>query len=133
MNNWGCENPCACGDHVDRSNLQTTNVGKVERTSECFSVYGTDDLRAKIEPSSCWQYKPGDFLEIGPLNWDEIVDEDDHEKRWADRGSPSGGQSNPPDGNHNENGKGYEDKQGGETGTGKEKGTQDAKGKGKGN
>jgi hypothetical protein len=28
---------------------------------------------AMIEPSSRWQYKPGDFLEVRPLNRDEII------------------------------------------------------------
>jgi hypothetical protein len=31
MNNWRCGNPHAFGDQVDRSNAQTTSLGKVER------------------------------------------------------------------------------------------------------
>jgi len=48
MNNWRWDNPCAFGDQVDRSNPQTTSAGKVQRTGERFSWYGSDDLRAKI-------------------------------------------------------------------------------------
>jgi hypothetical protein len=48
MNNWRWDNHCAFGDQVDRSNLQTTSSGRVKRTSESFSSYGSDDLRAKI-------------------------------------------------------------------------------------
>jgi len=131
MNNWRWDNPRAFGDQVDRSNPQTTSSGKVKRTGERFSWYGSDDLRAKIEPRSCWQYKPGDFLAVRPLNWDEIIDEDEDDDNWADPGAPSGRRSRPGDGNDNDDGESEEDTQGGETGTGKGKGTKDGKGKGK--
>jgi len=52
-------------------------LGKVNRTGEQFSWYGSDDLRAKIEPPSCRLYKPGYFLAVRPLNWDKIIEEDD--------------------------------------------------------
>jgi hypothetical protein len=68
MNNWRWDNPHAFGDQVDRSNPHTTSLGKVKRTGERFCWYGSDDLRAKIEPPSCRQYKPGDFLAVRPLN-----------------------------------------------------------------
>ena len=131
-NNWRWDNPCAFGDQVDRSNPHTTRSGKVRRTSERFSWYHSDDLRAKIEPPSCRQYKPGDFLAVRPPNWDHIIDQDDDDENWADPGAPSGGRSRPGNGNHNDNGDGEEDTQSGEKGTGKGKGTQDGKGKGKG-
>jgi hypothetical protein len=90
MNNGRWENPCAFGEEVDRSNPQTTRSGQVESTSECFSWYGCDDVMAQIEPPSCRQYKPGDFLSIRPLNWDETIDLDDDDDGWADPGEPSG-------------------------------------------
>jgi len=90
MNNWRWDNPQAFGDQVDRSNLHTTNLGKVKRTHNCFPCYGTDDPRAKIEPPSCWQYKAGDFLTIRQLDCDEIIDEDDGDENWADPGMRSG-------------------------------------------
>jgi hypothetical protein len=77
MNNGRWDNPRALGDQVDGSNSQTTSSGKVKLTGERFSWYGTDDLRAKIEPPSWGQYQPGEFLAVRPLNWDEIIDEDD--------------------------------------------------------
>jgi len=132
MNNWRWNNPDAFGDQVDRSNPQTTSSGKVKRTSECFSWYSSDDLRAKIEPPSCRQYKPDDFLAVRPLNWDEIINEDDDDKNWEDPGAPSGGSSRPGDSNDHDNGEGEEDTQGGEKRTRKGKGTKDWKGKGKG-
>jgi hypothetical protein len=95
MNNWRWDNPRAFGDQVDRSNPETTSSGKVKRTGEHFSWYGSDDLKAKIEPPSCRQYKPGNFLAIRPLNWDEIIDKDDYDDNWADPGAPSGGSSRP--------------------------------------
>jgi hypothetical protein len=131
MNNWRWDNPRAFGDQVDRSNPPTTSSGKVKRTCERFSWYGSDDLRAKIEPPSYRQYKPGDFLAIRPLNWDEIIDEDDEDDNWADPGALSGGRSRPDDGNDNDDGESEEDTQGGEKGTGNGKGTKDGKGKGK--
>jgi hypothetical protein len=73
MNNWRWDTHHAFRDQVDRSNLQTTSSGKVERTGDRFSWYDSDDLRAKIEPPSCRQYKLGDFLAVRPLNWDEII------------------------------------------------------------
>jgi len=102
-----------------------------KRTIECVSWYGSDDLRANIEPPSCQQYKPDDFLAVRPLNWDEIIDENDDDNNWVDRGVPSGGWSRPSDGNDNDNAEGEEDTQSGEKETGKGKGTKDGKGKGK--
>jgi hypothetical protein len=131
MNNWRWGNLRAFGDQVDRSNPQTTSSGKVKRTGERFSWYGSDDLRAKIEPPSCRQYKPADFLAVRPLNWEEIIDEDNNEGNWAKPGAPSGGMSRPGDGNDNDDSKSEEDTQGGEKVTGKGKGTKDGKGKGK--
>jgi hypothetical protein len=102
INIWRWDNPCAFGDQVDRSNQQPTSSGKIERTCERFSWYSSDDLMAKIEPPSCRQYKPGDFQAIKPLNWDEIIDEDDDEVNWEDHGGPGGGQSRPGDYSDNE-------------------------------
>jgi len=51
--------------------------GRLNPPHEHFSLYGSEDLMAKIQPARCWQYKPGDILAIGPLNWDEMIDEDD--------------------------------------------------------
>jgi len=84
MNKWRWDNPCAFRDHVDRSNQRKTSSGKVKCTSERFSWYGSDDRRANIEPPSCCQYKPGNFLAVGPLNWDEINDNGDDDQNWAD-------------------------------------------------
>jgi hypothetical protein len=103
MNNGRWDNPCAFGDQVDRSNPRTTRSGKVKRNGESFSWYGRDDLRAKIESPSCRQYKPGDFLAIRPLNWDEIINNDDDDENWADRGGPSSGKRRPANGNDNDN------------------------------
>jgi hypothetical protein len=132
MNNWRWGNPHAFRDQVDRSSPQTTSSGKVKRTGECFSWYGSDDLRAKIEPPSCRQYKPGDFLAVRPLNWDAIIDENDDDDNWADPGAPSGGRSRRGNGNDNDNGEGEEDLQGGEKGTGKGKGKREGKENGNG-
>jgi hypothetical protein len=77
INNCRWDNRHAFGDQADRSNPQIPSLGKVRRTGECFSWYSSDDLSAKIEPPCCRQYKPGDFLAIRPLNWDEIIVKDD--------------------------------------------------------
>jgi hypothetical protein len=97
-----------------------------------LSWYGRDVLRAKIEPQSCRQYKSGDFLAIRPLNWDEIIDEDDDDDNWEDPSALSCGRSRPNDGNDNDDSKGEEDMQGSETGTWKGKGTNNGKAKGMG-
>jgi len=76
-NDWGSDNPRAFGDEVDFSNPQITSLAKVTRTGQRFSWYGSDDLRVKIEPPSCRQYKPGDILAVKPKNLDEIIDEVD--------------------------------------------------------
>jgi hypothetical protein len=125
MNNGWWDNHHAFGDQVDRSNPQTTSMGKVEHTIECFSWYGCDNLSANIEPPSLRHYKPCDFLGVRPLNWDEIIDKDDHDEYWADPGTPSGGRSGPVVDNDNDDGDGEEDTQGGEIGTRKRKGTKD--------
>jgi hypothetical protein len=80
MNNWRWDNPWTFGDHVDLSNPQTTSSGKVNRTGEHFPWYGHDDLKVKIEPPSCRQYKPGDVLAVRPLNWDQTIDEIDDDE-----------------------------------------------------
>ena len=94
-------------------------------------MYRSDDLTAKIELPCFLQYKPGNLLAVRPLNWDEMIHQDDDDENWADPGGPSGVQSRPGCGNQNDNGKGKEDTQGGEKGTGKGSGTKDGKGKGK--
>jgi len=132
INTLRWDNPRAFGDQGNSSNPQTTSSGKVVCTGEHFSCYGSDDPRAKIEPPSCRQYKPGDFLAVRPLNWDEIIDEDDDDENWADSGALSGGRSHPGDDIDKDNSKGEEDTQGGEEGTRKGKVTKDGKGKGKG-
>jgi hypothetical protein len=76
MNNWRWENPDAFGNQVDRSNTLTNIPGTVKHTGEPLSWSGRNDLRAKIEPPSCWQYKPGDFLAVRPLNLDKIIDKE---------------------------------------------------------
>jgi hypothetical protein len=91
MNNWRWDNPRAFGDQVARTNPQITSTGMVKRTGEHFYWYGSDDLRAKIEPTSCLLYEPGEILAVGPPNWDEIIDQDDEDDNWADPGEPSGG------------------------------------------
>jgi len=93
MNIWRWDNLGAFGDQVNRSNPQTTNLGKVKRTGKRFSLYGSDDLRSKIEPPSCRQYKPGNILAGRPLNWDDIIDEDDDDENWTDPGGPSSGRT----------------------------------------
>ena len=70
MSSWRWDNPCTLGDQVVRSIQQTTSSENVQCTDECFSWSGSDDLRAKIEPPCCWQYKPGDFMAVRPLNRD---------------------------------------------------------------
>jgi len=132
MNDWRRDNPFAFGAQVDRSKPQITSSGKVKPTSERFSWYGSDDLRAKIDPPSCRQYKPGDILAVGPLNWDDIIDEDDDDDKWADPEAPRGGRSRPGDGNDNDDSEREEDTQGCEKGPGKGKGMKDWKGKAKG-
>jgi len=132
MNNWRWDNTSAFEDQVDCSDPQTTSLGKVKRTGERFSWYSSDDPSSKIEPPSCWQYKPGDFLAVRPLNWDDIIDEDDDDENWVDPGAPGGGRRCPGDGKDNDDGEGEEDTQGGEKGTGKGKGTKDGKGTGRG-
>jgi len=117
INEWRWGNPRAFPEDVDRSNLQTTNSEQVKCTSEHFSWYGHYHLWANIEPPSCWQYKPGDFLAVGPLNWDEIIDDDDDDENWADPGVPSSARSYPGDGIDNDDGKGVEDMQGSDKGT----------------
>jgi len=132
MNIGRWDNPSAFGDQVDCSNPQTTSSGNVQRTGQRFSWYRSDELRANIDPASCRQYKPGDFLAIRPLNWGEIIDQDDDNDNSVDPGLPSGGRRRPSDGNDNDNSEGEEDTQSGEKGTGKGKSTRDRKGKGKG-
>jgi len=128
---WRWDNTRACRDHVNCSNPQKNSSGKVERTSEHFSWYGSDDFRATIEPSSFRQYKLGNFLAIRTQNWHEIIDEDDDDENWVDPGGPSSGRSCPGDDNDNDEGAGDEDMQSVEEGTGKGKRTKDGQGKGK--
>jgi hypothetical protein len=117
MNNWRWDNPRVFGDQVDHSNPQTTSFGKVQRAGGCIPWYSSDDRRAKIEPPSCQQYKPRTLLAVRPLNWDEIIDENDDDENCAAHRTPCAGWSRPGDDNVNDNGKGEEDTQGGGKGT----------------
>jgi len=131
MNHWRGNVPRAFGDQVDRANRQTILYGMVQRTGEGVSWDGSDVPRAMIEPPSCSQYKPGDFLALRPHNWDEIINKDENDENWEHPGALSGGRRRPGDGNDNNYGEGKQDTQGGETGTAKGKGTKHGKGKGK--
>jgi hypothetical protein len=130
VNIWRRDNPRGFREQVDCTNPRTTTFGQVERTGECFSRYRSYDLREQIEPPSCRQYKPGDFLAVRPQNWNEIIAEDDDNENWADPGRLSGGRSWLGNGNDTDDGEGEEHTQRGENGTGKWKGTQDGKWKG---
>jgi len=105
-NNLWWDNPSAFTDDVDRSNLETTSVGKVELTCERLSSYGSDDRKAKIEPPSHRQYKPGNVPAVRPLNRDEILVTNDDDGTWANPWAPSGGRSRPADGNDSDDSKG---------------------------
>jgi len=133
MNKWRWDNPHAFGDQVNHSNPQTIISGKVKCTGQHFSWYGSADLNEKIEPLTCWQYKPGNFLAVRPRNWYNIFDEDDDDENWAEPGAPRGGRRSPGDGNDNGNSEGEEYTQGGDNGTGKGKDTKNGKWKGKRN
>jgi hypothetical protein len=85
-----------------------------------------------IQPPSCRQYTPVDFLAVTPLNRDGMVNEEDDDDHWADPGEPSGGSSHSSDGNGNDVSEGEEDTLSGEKVTGNGKGTKDGKGTGKG-
>jgi len=74
------DNPSNFGNQVNRSNPQTTNLGGVKRTGKYFSWHSSNDLVVKIELPSCRKYIQGNFLAIGLLNWDEIIDEDDDDE-----------------------------------------------------
>jgi len=127
MNNWRCDNPCTFGNQDDYSNQQTPCLGRVKGTGELFSWDRSDDLRAKINPPSCWQYKPGDILALIALNWNERIDKDDDQEYWVDPRALSSGRSCPSDGNNNDNSEGEEDMQAGGKGTRKGQGTNDQK------
>jgi len=131
MNNWRWDNPHAFRDLVDHSNPQTPSLGKVKHTGKRISWYGSNDPRATTDPPRCRLYKPDNFLAMRPLNWDEIIEEEDDDENKVDPGAPSGGWSGPGNGNDNDDGKGEEHMQGGDNGTGKVMGTKDGKGKGK--
>ena len=132
MDNWRWDDLHAFGDQVDLSNQSTTSLGMFKRTGERYSWYGSDDLRAMIEPPGCWQYMPSNFLAIGLLNSHEIINKDEDDQNWAHLTAPSGGRTHSSNGNDNDDGKGEKDMQGSEKGTRKEKGPKDGKGKGKG-
>jgi len=130
MNNWRWDNPHAFGDQIDRYNPPTTSSGKAKHTGEHSSWYGSDDPQAMIEPPSYRQCKPGHFLAVRPLNWVEIIDDDDHDANWAHAGAPCSEWSCHGHGNDNEDGTGEEGMQGVEKWTGQGKGMKDGKGKG---
>jgi hypothetical protein len=52
ISNRRWDNPHAFGDQPNQSNPQSPSSGKLKRTGKRFSSYGSDDLRAKIEPIS---------------------------------------------------------------------------------
>jgi len=131
MNHWRWDNPLAFGDGVEHSNPQRTSAWKVIRTCKRFSRYGCDNPRATIELASRRPYKPGDFLVIRPLNWDEVMDEEDDDENCGDPGARIGDRCRPGNGNDHDDGGGEEDTQGSEKDTGTGRATKDGQGKGK--
>jgi len=81
----------------------------VKRREEDFSQYCSNHPRAKTEPPSCCQYKPGTFLAKRQQNWEEIIHGDDDDERWADPGPPRSGCSHHGDGSHNDDDEGEEE------------------------
>jgi hypothetical protein len=79
------------------------------------------------EPPSSQQYKPGDLLPIGQLNWDDTMDDDSDDVKWGDPQASCSRRSHPSDGNVIDDGNGQEDMLGSENGTSKGKGTTDNK------
>jgi len=132
MINWQWDNPRALRYGVEQFNPETPSSGKVKHYHEDFSWYGSDVLRATIEPPSCSHYKPTECVAIRPLNGDGMINEDDDDENWVDPGGPSSGRSRVSDDNDNDDTEGEEETHGGEKGTGKGKRTKDGKGKGKG-
>jgi hypothetical protein len=131
-NNWRWETHPAFGQKWITSIRSQPSRGKVKPNRKYFSWYGIDDLRAKIQPRSCRQYKAGSFLAVGPLNWDKIIDKDDDNENWVDPRAQSGARSRPGDGNDDDDGERKEATQGCEKSIGKGKGKKDGKGTGKG-
>jgi len=125
------DSPCAVVVHVDHSNALRNSSGTVNCTYKSFSRYRQNDFRAKIEPPSCLQYKPGTLQGVGLLNRDEKIDEDERDGNWVDSVVPSSGMSRPLKANNNDEGKGEDDMQGGEKVTGKVIGSKDEMGIGK--
>ena len=96
-------------------------------TTVRVSWYCHEDLRAVIEPSSCREYKQGDFLALRPLNLDETIHKNDDDENSMDPRAPCGGRSRHRDANDNNNCEGEEDTHGGVKGTGKVTRTKDGK------
>jgi hypothetical protein len=69
------------------------------------------------------------FLHGRQWNWDEISDDDDDDKNWAEFGVPSSHSGNPRHGNHNDDTEREESSQGSENLTEHEMGTSYVKGK----
>jgi hypothetical protein len=99
MIDWRWDHPRAFGDQSNRFIPLTTSLRKVKCTGKSFSWYSSNNLRSKIQSAWCRQYKLGDFVAVGPLNWDEIIDDDDDNKDCTDPGVPKGRMSRPRDGN----------------------------------
>jgi len=103
--------------------------GRLHATVSVSSRYGSDAVSSKIEPRSCRQDEPGDFVAVRPLNWDERIDEDDDDENWTAHGEPRGGRSRSGNSSENDDGKGEHDTQRGDTGTRKGMGPKNGKGK----
>jgi len=116
--NWRQDNPHSFGNEVKHRNPQTTSSGKFKPTCHRFAWYGSDDLRGKIGPPSCRQWKPSNYLGVRQLNCDKIIDKVDDEQNWVDPGVWSGGRRDPCIGNVNDDGDSGVNRQGGDIGTG---------------
>ena len=127
MNNGRWHNPSAFGDQVDHCNPQMTSSWKDKPTGEHCSWYSSDDPTAKIEPPSCRQYTPDNFLAVRPLYCDEIFNEDDGDENCTVLGAPSGGRCRTDDRNDNDADQGEGHTQGGEKGMGNRKGARNGK------
>jgi len=131
MINRRWEKPRAFGDQVDRSNPQKTSSGKFMYTGEHSSWYRINDFSTKVEGPCCQQSKPGDILAVGPLDWDEIIEEDYDNENGVGPGPWNHGRSGGRDDKVNDGSERKVDRQCSQKGSRKGKGTKDGIGTGK--
>jgi hypothetical protein len=89
MNHWKWENARTFGDQLNYSIVRATSLRMVLRTGQHYSLYRCYDISAMLELARYREQNLADFLAVGLLQWNEIIESDNVDYNCVDSGKLS--------------------------------------------